>query len=138
MTKELTASQGSRAAENDLQASSDMFLAAVGRLEELERAKRDMPTHGEGRELLAREIEEIVLDLVARGRYQTRLIELQEQAADGQEASRRPSIVLEEWRTAERRLHEARMELEHASDAADRLREEHRRSFRPENGESEV
>jgi hypothetical protein len=117
------------AAERDLQASSALFMTGLERATELERRKVHLAPGDEARDGLAREIEAITLDLVSRGRYQTRLIQLEEQALDGQPEVRHPSDVLEDWRAAERRLSEARIELERASDEADRLREEHRHAF---------
>jgi hypothetical protein len=116
------------AAESDLQASAALFVSALERATELERRKTGLPPGDEQREQLAREIQAITLDLVSRGRYQSRLIQLEEQILDPRPDERLPEEVLEEWRAAERRLHEARLELEHASDAADRLRDEHRRA----------
>lgn len=118
-----------RTAEIILQESSVVLVSALERAMELERLKQDLPIGDPARENLAREIEDIIHELVSRGRYQTRLVRLQDRAIQGEPAVRAPSTVLEEWRAAEQRLHEARAEIERASDEADRLREEHRRSF---------
>jgi hypothetical protein len=122
-------SEMTQAAERDLQASSALFMTGLERATELERRKQHLAPGDPARDDLAREIEAITLDLVSRGRYQTRLIELEDQALDARPDERRPGEVLEDWRAAERRLNEARIELERASDDADRLRDEHRRAF---------
>ena len=121
-----------RSAEINLQESSVLLVSALERAMELERLKQRLEIGDPARDELAREIEDITHELVSRGRYQTRLVRLQERFVNGMPDHRHPSVVLEEWRDAERRLHEARAEVERASDAADRLREEHRRAFERE------
>ena len=116
------------AAEEDLQASSAVLVAALERATALELRKQHLAPDDVDRLPLAREIESITLEVVSRGRYQTRLVELQQAVADRPRAPRSPGVVLEEWREAESRLHEARAELERATDTADRLRDEHRRA----------
>jgi hypothetical protein len=134
MSNEPTGSEARSAAESELQASSELFLNEVERLATLEREKQQMAPGAE-REAKAREIEDVALDLVSRSRYQTRLVEMQAQSMDEAEAAPRPAgVIIEEWRAAERRLNDARSALERATDEADRLRDEHRRSARQRRG----
>jgi len=135
MPDQPTGSHDAHAAEEELQASSEVFLGEVDRLRRLEREKQQMGADGDARQAKAREIEDVTLDLVSRSRYQTRLVELQAESADPTTVPPRPSaVILDEWRAAERKLNEARTAMERASDDADRLREEHRRSARAKRG----
>jgi hypothetical protein len=118
-------------AEAELQHSSDEFLGELDRIEDMERRKRTMAAGDDQRVPLAHEIEDSTIGLVGISRYQTRLIELTHQVAGAANASgRNPAEILEEWRSAERSLREARAEMERATDLADGLRDEHRRSLR--------
>jgi hypothetical protein len=117
--------------EQELQRSSHEFLGELERLEGMERRKRAMAPRDDQRVPLAREIEDATIGLVGMSRYQTRLIEMAHQAAGGDGKPRRkPAEILGEWRTAERDLRDARGVMERAMDAADGLRQEHRRSLR--------
>ena len=117
--------------ERELQRASREFLSELGRLEGMERRKQTMSARDEQRVPLAREIEDVTVGLVGMSRYQTRLIELTEQAAGGpQRAARMPAEILADWRAAERELRDARAAMERATDLADALRDEHRRSLR--------
>jgi hypothetical protein len=114
-----------------LHSSSELFLTELERLRELEREKQGMQPGDELRASTAREVEDLTLHLVTLSRYQTRLVELQARELAAPDPESRPArVILEEWRAAERRLNEARSELERAGDAADRLRTEHRRTLR--------
>jgi hypothetical protein len=117
--------------------SSRVFLAELDRLQDLEREKGNL-SPGDGRRVaLAHEVEDVTVGLLSLGRYQTRLVELEAQAHGIQEpAPRAPGAILEEWRVAERELHDARSALERATDKADGLRLEHSRSMDRTKGES--
>ena len=112
---------------DQLHRSSVLFLAEVERLQELEREKQAMEPSDDRRPEAALEIEDITGGLLSLSRYQTRLVHLERQASAGRDVAppRAPATILEEWRKAERRLHEARVALAEASDDADRLRTEH-------------
>jgi hypothetical protein len=116
--------------EAELQRSSDEFLGELGRLDQMERRKRAMSPGDDERGPLAHEIEDATIGLVGLSRYQTRLIEMEKQALgeDGQPA-RKAADILDEWRSAERLLRDARTAMEQATDRADQLREEHRRTL---------
>jgi len=116
--------------EQELQESSRQFLIELEHLTTLEQRKKDMAPADPARLPLAREIEDASVQLMSRSRYQTRLLQLEKQSRGEREARpRRPHEILEDWRGAERRLHDARSAMEQAIDEADRLRDEHRRSF---------
>ena len=117
--------------EKELQASARVFLAEVDRLREIESRKGALPPGDDARPPLARQVEDVVVGLVAMSRYQTRLVDTQTEALDGYDNPvRSVPEVLEDWRAAERRLHEARTAMERAADETARLREEHHRTAR--------
>ena len=118
------------ALEDQLDQSSQVFLTEIDRLRELEHRKRALPATDEARPRIAREVEDIVIGLLSLSRYQTRLIDLESEAAGHARVPRPPSAILDDWRAAERRLHLARTSLDRASDETDRLRDEHRESLR--------
>jgi hypothetical protein len=128
--------QPSDAARDELLHSSAVFITELEQLLEMERRKRALDSSDPDRIPLAREIEELTVGLVSRSRYQTRLLQLEaqewrfEERGFEEEPARAPLAVIQDWRAAERRLYEARLALERASDETDRLREEHHRSRR--------
>lgn len=122
-----TADDGSEIVARELLSSSEVLLAELRRIESLERQKQVATLGSDEQRLLALQVEAGVLDLLFRSRYQTRLLELEEPEAT-QDAPRRPAQVLDEWRTAQRRLDDLRRDLERAADQTERLRLEHRRS----------
>jgi hypothetical protein len=122
---------GVSATEQELQRFSDMFLTELDRVEGMERQKREMTGRDAARVPLAHEIEDATIGLVGMSRYQTRLIEMESQALGAPEVDKRtPTVILDEWRAAERTLHDARTAMERATDLADGLRDEHRRSMK--------
>jgi hypothetical protein len=117
-------------AETSLDRSGQVFLAEIERLAELERRKQEMAPDDEARLDVAHQVEGLVMDLTMLSRYQTRLVALESQSLGVDAGDERSTpAILEAWRAAERRLHETRMAMERASDDADRLRAEHRRSM---------
>jgi hypothetical protein len=116
--------------ERELMASSDAFMAQLGRLEELEQRKRVMLPLDEERLPVAREIEDLTVSLVGLSRYQTRLVAIELSPGPAGDDPRKPAVVLAEWRTAEREARDARSAMEKAVDTADRLRDEHGRAVR--------
>lgn len=129
MTDHPTLSDGGASAEAELLASSSLFLTELDRLREMEVRKRGVPAT-QARLSLAREIEDGLAGLMTLGRYQTRLIQLENEAlGEAPPSTRAASLILDDWRAAERKLHDARRALERAADEADTLRDEHRRAF---------
>jgi hypothetical protein len=125
------ADQGISPDEQELQRSSQEFLDELKRIDGMERRKALMSPRDAERVSLAQDIEDATIGLVGLSRYQTRLIELEKQSLGSYgQPGRKPAEILEEWRQAERELRDARTALERATDAADALREEHRRSMR--------
>ena len=120
-------------AESPLERPQQVFLAEIEHLAALERRKQQMGPHDEQRMVVARQVEDVAMDLMILSRYQTRLVALEAQSVGAVDGNGRSShAILDDWRAAERLLHEARVAMERASDDADRLREEHRRSVRRE------
>jgi hypothetical protein len=116
-------------AEDEFQGAAHLFLTEIDRLATLERTKQELDLGDAKRASLAREVEDVTIGLLSLSRYQTRLIQLELQSVHGGEGTaRRPSAILNEWRAAERKLHESRVAMERAADEAERLREEHRHS----------
>jgi hypothetical protein len=116
--------------EQELQRSSQEFLGELERIDGMERRKREMPPRDDERAPLAHEIEDATIGLVGLSRYQTRLVEMEQQSlGEVGQSIRKPARILDEWRAAERDLRDARAALERATDLADGLRAEHRRSL---------
>lgn len=112
--------------EDELLAASDAFLVELAQIEGLERRKRATSPTDPDRLSLAHEVEDRTLGLVGLSRYQTRLIEMDAEALSlGRSSPRAPGVILKEWRAAERELRDARSVMGRASDATDRLRDEH-------------
>jgi len=124
-----------RVGQEELERSSQVFLTEIERLKELELSKIDLAPGDDSRTMLAKEIEDITVGLLSLGRYQTRLVQLEAEAVGrAGDGVREPALILQEWRAAEGRLHEARTAMERASDEVDRLRDEHRESLRRRSG----
>lgn len=131
MAEQRSPASDDSANEEELQRSSGEFLSEIDRIDEMERRKRALSASDDQRVPLAHEIEDATIGLVGLSRYQTRLIEMQQQAVGAaRQPSRKPVEILDEWRVAERALRDARAAMERATDAADSLRDEHRRSLR--------
>jgi hypothetical protein len=128
--------------EQDLRITSDEMLRTLEQLQRLEHEKRaELP--GTARFVrLATEIEKLAAMVFAQTNTQQSLAE-QSRAVGARGATMNPiddvppardvSVVLTEWREAERRLSAAPVEsAEHAKAAADarRLREEYHRTYR--------
>jgi hypothetical protein len=120
--------------EEELRLTSDTFLAHVERLNALEVQKRELPpaqTAG-----LAREVEALAAEVLGWAKRQTSLAS----RAATESPRGRPiavtgpraiSVVLDEWRAAERRLSEAQpgtAEWASISSDVDRLRDEYARA----------
>jgi len=124
--------------EQELRLSSDVFLARVERLQALELQKRELPASEMAG--IAIEVEELAREVLAWARHQTEL------ARDAQNGHWRPivmigprpvSVVLDEWRAAERDLADAEpgtaeWELRRAD--VDRLSDEYARAYQEQRG----
>jgi hypothetical protein len=116
------------ATDQELQRSSQAFLADLQQLEMMELRKAAMALEDPERPNLARAIEDRVTILLGRSAYQRRLAVEGFDQLDGGEV-RHPTSVLRDWRDAEHRLMEARASLQRAVDGCDRYREEYRVAF---------
>jgi hypothetical protein len=129
--------------EQQLRLASDTLMAALEQMHELEEEKRREPAGSERFLELAREIDDLALQILRHTERQESIAEtLDDRREAGGGVSRpietippkpRPlSDILAEWRDAERQLAAADLGSPEATDAAGRireLREEYRNSF---------
>lgn len=124
--------------ERKLRIASDNFLTRVERLHALEEQKRELAAADTAG--LAREVETLTREILEWAKRQTEMAE----AVSASESDAGPiatmppralSIVLAEWREAERRLeneHPATAGWESARADVDRLRDEYARAYHAE------
>ena len=135
--------------ESELRVASDRILKSLEQLDALENEKRTLKPDTPRFQTLAREIERLAADIFAQSHAQQRLgVKAKEDAArTGEtpasiaetERTRDISVILRDWRDAERRLQSAAADsAEHALAAADvlRLREEYQAAYSSEEHES--
>ena len=128
--------------EQDLRTVSDDLLRTLEQLHDLEKAKRSEDPGTPRFVRLAKEIEKLAAVVFQQTAAQQALAEATHVAAaegadippiDEMESSRDVSLILSEWREAERRLGVTAMDsAEHAKAAADvrRLRDEYHRFYK--------
>jgi hypothetical protein len=115
--------------------TSDVLLAQLKELEELERTKRELEPGSRAQLRLTRRVETLARKVLNTAGHQADLVEAIAEVADatiGKPMTREPHIILAEWREAERAV-----EAERSGSAAwktaradvDRLRDEYRRAF---------
>jgi hypothetical protein len=131
------------AESEELERTSDVLLAQLSELEELERTKRDLPDGSKAQLRLTRQVEALARKVLRTAGDQTELVEtISEIGADGVGASathREPHLILAEWRAAERALEQespGKAGWETARADVERLRAEYRRAFRTRDKES--
>jgi hypothetical protein len=126
--------------EQELKSTSDALLRILDRLHDLEAEKRDLPTGSRRFVELASQIDDLAIQVLRRTEREEELaedMEARREAGGGlgrpinDLATSRRSLVeiLEDWRTAERRLAAADPGSAESSEAASRvrqLREEYR------------
>ncbi|HEX5451004.1 MAG TPA: hypothetical protein VFW86_01325 [Candidatus Limnocylindrales bacterium] len=133
------------AVASDLRNTSDSFLRQLDRLYELEQRKRELPPGDPEFVRLAREVEDLAGSLLGSGRTQARLADaVAAMAKRGDEeiadhpirevppGPREATIVLAEWRAAERALAATAPDSEAERNAraeVERLREEYARTM---------
>ena len=128
--------------ESDLRVASDKILKTLEQLDALETEKRTLKPDSPRFQTLAKEIERLAAEIFAQSHAQQRLGEQAQDAAarTGQDLpsiaethrAREMSVILAEWRDAERRLSTAAPDsAEHAMAIADvtRLREEYQEAY---------
>lgn len=133
--------------EQDLRTASDRVMRTLERLQELETEKRSIEPGTARFRKIAREVERLSASVFAHSHMQEELAErtvkLREQAGivmppiEEIAPSREIQVILGEWRDAERRMSEARMDsADHAHAEADakRLRAEYRRTYQSLSG----
>jgi hypothetical protein len=126
--------------EQELRATSDSLLRALDRMNELEAEKRTIPTGSERFVELAREVEQLAVEVLRQSQNQSTLAETTEERTDAGGGLGRPiatipaapremATILNEWRDAERSLASVDPSSQDAAIAAAnvrRLREEYR------------
>jgi len=135
-------SRGLLEVESELRVASDRILKSLEQLDSLENEKRHLKPDSARFQTLAREIERLAADIFAQSHAQQRLGEKAkvEAARTGEEPAsiaetermRDISVILAEWRDAERRLTTASPDsAEHALAVADvaRLRDEYQAAY---------
>jgi hypothetical protein len=117
--------------------TSDVMLAQLSELEELERTKRELQPGSRAQLRLTRRVETLARKVLHTAGQQSDLVAtIAEMTADGTEgaptASREPHLVLSEWREAERTMERevpGTRPWESARTDVERLRAEYRRAF---------
>jgi len=133
--------------EHELRSTSDTLLATLEQLEQLETEKRTLPPDSERFQKLAREIERLAAVVFAESHDQQQLGKRSQElsqrqgvalgAIDDMTPTRDVSVILGEWRAAERAFSTAEQDTsERAQAAADikRLREEYQRAYSAQSG----
>ena len=128
--------------ETDLKVTSDRLLRTIEQLDALESEKRTLKPDSDRFQYLAKEVERLAATIFAQSQTQQRLgrraqatmeqTGVEVAAIDDSEATRELSVILAEWRDAERRMsHAAPDSAEYvvACADADRLRNEYQRTY---------
>jgi hypothetical protein len=120
----------------ELERTSDVLLAQLQELEDLEKTKRDLPDGSKAQLRLTRQVEALARKVLRTAGDQTEIVETISEMADtpgGPQAAREPHLILAEWRAAERALEQespGTTGWEAARADVERLRSEYRRAFR--------
>jgi hypothetical protein len=128
--------------ESDLRVASDRILSSLDQLNALETEKRNLKPDSARFQTLAKEIERLAAEIFAQSHAQQRLGERAQEVAartgaepatiNETQKARDISVILSEWRDAERRLQLAETDTaERALASADaaRLREEYKAAY---------
>lgn len=128
--------------DTDLRVASDRLLRTLDQIETLENEKRDLPPADARFHKLAKEIERLAAEVFAQSHAQKQLGEraktveqrtgVELPSINDVSKNRDLSVILNEWRDAERRMQLAAPDsAEHATAAADigRLREEYHAAY---------
>ena len=130
--------------EQQLRSASDTLIAALEQMHDLESEKRQVPAGSERFVELARQVDDLALQILRHTEYQESMAETLEERREAGGGVSRPieqmpseprarHLILSDWRDAERRLAAAELgSVEGAQAASDvrRLREEYRSSTR--------
>jgi hypothetical protein len=111
--------------EAEFQRASAEFMRRLEAVGAVERSKAALPPGHPDRPDLAHRVEALAIELLTWSRYQSRLAETQ--AHDIQDP-RSPSVVLEEWRSAVRRLEQSSVATNAQADEVARLHAEYQRA----------
>jgi hypothetical protein len=121
----------------ELERTSDVLLAQLSELEDLEKTKRELPDGSKGQLRLSRQVESLARKVLRTAGDQTEIVEgLTEESVEptGEpQKPRDPHAILADWRAAERVLEGAAPGTagwEAARADVERFRAEYRRAFR--------
>lgn len=120
----------------ELEHTSDVLLAQLEELEELEKNKRDQPAGSRAQLRLSRQVESLARKVLRTAGDQTEIVETISEMVDGSaepQTPREPHLILAEWRAAERAMEQeapGTKGWEGARADVERLRNEYRRAFR--------
>jgi hypothetical protein len=121
----------------ELERASDVLLAQLSELEDLEKTKRDMPDGSKAQLRLSRQVESLARKVLRTAGDQTEIVEsltgASAEPTGEPQKSREPHVILAEWRAAERVLEGAAPGTtgwEAARADVERFRAEYRRAFR--------
>ncbi len=111
--------------ETEFQRASAEFLERLEAVRSVESRKASLPPRDPERPGLAHRVEEMVIEILALSKYQSRLAEAQSRDVP---AHRSPSVVLAEWRAAVRRLEASSVATSQDADEVARLHAEYDRA----------
>lgn len=111
--------------ESEFQHASAEFMRRLEAIGAVETRKAALPPGDPDRTELAHNVEAMTLELLTWSRYQSRLAETQEHDV---QTTRAPQVVLEEWRSAVRRLEESSVTTNERADEVARLHAEYQRA----------
>jgi hypothetical protein len=120
----------------ELERTSDVLLAQLQELEDLEKTKRDLPDGSKAQLRLTRQVEALARKVLRTAGDQTEIVETISEIAEAPgeaRVPREPHLILAEWRAAERALEQetpGTTSWEAARADVERLRGEYRRAFR--------
>jgi hypothetical protein len=120
-----------------LQRTSDVLLAQLSELEDLEQQKRSLPDGSKAQLRLSRQVESLARKVLRVAGEQTEIVEtiaeMSDAATGSQSLPRESHLILADWRAAERALDEQTPGTpgwESARTDVERLRAEYQRAFR--------
>ena len=112
--------------ESEFQRASAEFMRRLEAVGSVELSKAALPPGDPDRTELAHRVEALTIELLTWSRYQSRLAETQ---AHDLPEPRSPQVVLDEWRSAVRRLEESSVATNTHADEVARLHGEYQRAI---------
>jgi hypothetical protein len=112
--------------ESEFQRASEEFMRRLEAVGAVEARKAALPPRDPDRPELAHRVEALTIELLTWSRYQSRLAETQ---AHELQDPRSPQVVLDDWRSAIRRLEESSVATNAHADEVARLHAEYQRAI---------